>query len=241
MPLSFGANQSGMQATKDLPSGKQKLSARLWKAAAKVACCFHYGLEKVGVHKQLCNRILEPWMQMRLVVTGTEWANFLWLRDHKDAQPEFQLLARKVYEALSTSTPTRLEYGEWHLPFVTEYDRKTLSLDDQKKLSVSCCAQFSFRALDRSIKKAYKLDKMLKDGDRLHASPFEHQAQCVSGRVPSIAKWQALPLLSGMTHEDRKGYLWSGNLKGWMQHRQLIWGHNMDNMATYENYLDEAA
>ena len=50
MPLRYGANQSGMQAKEDLPTGRQKLSARLWKAAAKVACGFHFALEKVGLH-----------------------------------------------------------------------------------------------------------------------------------------------------------------------------------------------
>jgi hypothetical protein len=34
-----------------------------------------------------------------------------------------------------------------------------------------------------------------------------------------IEYWGKVP---GITHQDREGQLWSGNLRGWIQHRKLI-------------------
>ena len=53
----------------------------------------HWLLEKVGLHKQLTNRLLEPWMWVTVIVSSTQWNNFYALRCHKDAQPEIRRIA----------------------------------------------------------------------------------------------------------------------------------------------------
>lgn len=78
----------------------------------------------VGLSKELANRILEPWMWVTVVVTGTEaaWENFFWLRCHPDAQPEIRRAAELLEALYITSTPRTLRNGSWHMPFVREED-----------------------------------------------------------------------------------------------------------------------
>ncbi len=229
MPIHWGANQSGMQAESSLSGLKKSFAKRLWKAGAKLSCIIHAGMEKVGLHKQICNRILEPWMLMKVVVTSTEWANFLWLRDHDAAQPEIQQLAKLTADELLNSIPRSLGWGEWHLPYITDAHRE-LGMDLQKAISISCCAQVSYRALDDSVAKAYKLTGMLLRGDRVHASPFEHLAKAVdSSKHPSALEAKRI----GFTHIDVEGDYWSGNLCEWVQHRQLLDGHDVVDLHQY--------
>ena len=159
---------------------------------------------------------------MKVLVTSTEWANFLWLRDHEDAQPEIRELAIQLDSALNNSNPTTLGYKDWHLPYVTDEMKETMSLKDQLAVSVSCCAQVSYRLLDVSQDKAHKIMESLTSGSRVHASPFEHQAT----PIPNLAKLtKAKGKRIGVTHFDVDGGRWSGNFRGWIQHRQLIKGH----------------
>jgi hypothetical protein len=224
MPVAWGKNQSGMQAAANLSPRRAWVASKIWRGLAKTACVFHWGLEKVGVHKQLTNRVLEPWQMMKVVVTATEWSNFLWLRNHGEAQPEIHELARELDAALVGSTPTNLKVGEWHLPYAPEYLRlPSLSseahLIQAKTISQSCCAQVSCRRLDPSLGKARKISDMLTSGSRVHASPFEHQA------TPLARPCSRKHHVEGITHFDTEGSAWSGNFKGWVQNRQLIKGH----------------
>lgn len=221
-PLHWGENRRGMQATRQLLGMKRRLARGFWNAASKAACTLHWGMEKVGLHKQVCNRILEPFQTMKVLVTSTEWANFLWLRDHTDAQPEIHRLAAELDVAMNNSNPVTLGYQEWHLPYITAEMREELELQDQLALSVSCCAQVSYRALDLSMSKAYRIFESLTSGSRVHASPFEHQASPIP-KFHRITNAKAKRI--GVTHTDNDGVRWSGNFRGWVQHRQLIKGH----------------
>src|ERR1700761_7585389 len=111
-------------------------------------------LHTIGAHKQLVNRLLQAHSFINVVVTATNWSNFFALRRHKDAQPEIKHLADLVWEAQQASTPKVLKPGEWHLPYVTDYDRIVVKLrapwqtspcwDTLVKLSVARCARVSY-------------------------------------------------------------------------------------------------
>lgn len=222
LPIHWGANQSGMQAQTTLKTHLSSLARALWKGASKAACMFHWGMEKIKLHKQVSNRILETFQTMKVVVTSTEWANFLWLRDHKDAQPEIRELARQLSTALNNSVPNEIGYQEWHLPYITDEMRGKYELQELLIISVSCCAQVSYRVLDVSFDKALRIFESLTSGDRVHASPFEHQAT----PIPTYHKLtKAKAKRIGVTHFDVDGGRWSGNFRGWIQHRQLIKGN----------------
>jgi hypothetical protein len=118
VPVAWGANQKGMQARVELSGVKRWIARRLFLWARIPALVFAWLLTKAGLHKQITNRILEPWVWHTAVVSGTEWDNFYAQRCHPDAQPEFRELAEAIRRARSRSHPRALEWGEWHLPYV---------------------------------------------------------------------------------------------------------------------------
>ena len=250
LPIHWGANQPGMQAKAELSTFRKKAAQKLWKIAAKAACKVAEAMTCVGLHKQVANRILEPFQTMKTVMTATCMENFFWLRNHEDAQPEIRELARLMWEELERCLPfaQKLKPGQWHTPYVwsgthvetgefvyyildKDGEQEFLTLEEALQVSSSCCAQVSYRKLDDTLEKAQMVYKRLVDSEPVHASPFEHQA---SPMAPY--KYQhgfaydfevnspALPETweEGITHADRKGNLWSGNFIGWIQHRQLI-------------------
>lgn len=217
MPVWWGQNQAGMSAKEELTGSKLDAAQTMWVFGSKMAVELSKQLHMIGLHKQITNRVTEPWQTMKTVISGTEWANFLWLRDHEDAQPEIAELARKMSIEFNNSTPLLLTPGQWHLPYV---DDENIDVELGKKISASCCAQVSYRRLDDSLEKALDIYDKLIGMSRKHASPFEHQATPMD-LVVGADEWQA-----GVTHVDRNYEMWSGNFKHWIQHRQLIEGHS---------------
>lgn len=234
-PIHWGKNQSGMQAKEELNGTALESAKFYWKDAAIDAALSAEYLSDDGVHKQIANRILEPFQLMKTVLTATEFDNFFWLRCHEDAQPEIKDLADKMLQAMEESSVVTLEPGDWHTPYFGEgywLQGCGIALEDALAISSSCCAQVSYRLLDDSLEKARKVYQRLVESTPVHASPFEHQATPMvftygaalleAGRSANITE----PLFEvGTTHEDLNGYFWSGNFKSWTQYRQLIDGN----------------
>lgn len=236
LPIYWGKNKSGMQAVEEVSEFDEAKSVLNWERS------FNYTKERVldmvdiGLHKQVPNRLTEPFQMMKVVVTGTDWGNFFNLRIHPDAQPEICMLAYKIYKAMEESKPQKLLQGQYHLPYVcnsyelseegfpildtlaycTE-DNKLLSLEDAIKISASCCAQVSYRNTDMSLEKADKIFNMLIKSDVLHASCFEHLATPIRNQDGLINGWDF-----GITHQNKQGQLFSGNLRGWISYRQQL-------------------
>ncbi len=230
-PIHWGKNQTGMQAKEELAGVTKSVAKYTWAKAAEAAAEFARDLTKCELHKQVVNRILEPFQTMKVVVTATEWNNFWWLRDHPDAQPEIQKLARVMKGEYEYSKPESLDSDMWHLPYVKtsikekghnirkqyyfdEQDSE-ITLDQAIKISCSSCAQVSYRKLDTSLEKAEDIYKKLVESEPVHASAFEHVAKCMD-------TWNHFDWEDGWTHEDHHGNVWSGNFRDWVQYRQLI-------------------
>lgn len=203
MPVSWGQNKSGMQAGEEIAD--PELAKSLWVKAATQACTMAEEMLDLNLHKQIVNRITEPFAHIHVLVTATEWDNFFLLRDHKDAQPEIQVLAIEMKNGMAESKPQPIEEGAWHLPFIQYHE--TLEVDDVdvlKKASTARCARVSYVNHDGSkpdIEKDIKLYDQLITARPIHASPTEHQAT---------------PL------DDSAA--WSGNFRGWHQFRKDIEG-----------------
>jgi len=177
MPVHWGANQPGMKARQELEGRKARAAKSLWRTAAKVACVVAWGMTKVGLHKQVANRILEPWQHMHTIVSATEFENFFTLRCHPDAQPEFQELARMMRMSYLVSVP-RPTSG-WHLPYVTDAELEELQLEKLIAISVARCARVSYLTHDKKapdVEKDIALHDALVSSVPIHASPAEHQA-----------------------------------------------------------------
>ena len=233
-PVHWGVNQPGMKAKETLDPSDTVEALLIWEQARDSALDFAMQLADLNLHKQVTNRITEPWMTMKTVISGTEWANFFWLRAHADAQPEIHELAVKMWNAYNKSTPQLLQPGEWHLPYVKSHRLSSgeliyldatdtpITTEQGRVISASCCAQVSYRKSDDSYEKAHKIFKQLIESQPCHASPVEHQATPMD--LDSMDKYDPECWQDGVTHASRNGDLWSGNLRSWIQFRKLIAG-----------------
>jgi hypothetical protein len=231
MPVHWGKNQSGMQANTEIDNIEG--AKLLWLAARDSAITHAIVMRDMGLHKQIVNRILEPYQLMKTIVTATEFNNWFWLRAHPDAQPEIKELAEKMLHVYEQSTPQELFEGEWHVPYVNTqrnifseffyYDEndKNLTADEARMISASCCAQVSYRKNDGSLEKAHVVFDRLINSVPVHASPVEHIATPITKEMMLRLCDENIEI-EGMTHVGENGQPWSGNLRGWVQYRQLI-------------------
>lgn len=223
MPIHWGKNQPGMQAREEVNSPLCAIED--WKLAGDNACYSANGLSRLGLHKQVVNRLLEPFQYIKVIVTATDgWDNFFKVRNHPDAQPEMQELARCMKEAMDASSPKLLKPGEWHAPYYygSFTDEKgNPDVETALKLSVARCARVSYLNHDNSspdIEKDIALyNRLLEAG---HYSPFEHQATPM--QYPEGYDSDSIAVEDGITHLDKWGSLWSGNFRGFLQYRQLL-------------------
>lgn len=206
MPVWWGKNQSGMSAKVELEGEDLVEAQRLWLEARDNAVVYaramlDIGGEEQGLHKQITNRILEPWMWQTVLCTGTEWSNFYALRCDENAQPEIRVIAEMMQEVMEASTPTPLAVTQWHLPLIQD-DERGLPTETLLKVSAGRCARVSYltHAGVRDIQADVDLhDSLVANG---HMSPTEHQAQ------PARVGAGVGPL--------------GGNLRGWVQYRKTL-------------------
>ena len=225
-PIYWGSHQPGMQAGPELEGDALESVKAHWLQAMNLNILVAENMIKHGLHKQIANRILEPWAHIRVVVTSTEWDNFFELRAHKDAQPEIHELAIQMKAAMEASKPKYLKVGEWHLPYVTAMDE--LAAHDYIKschhenypvsktevqllllqVSVARCARVSYfthEGKPTTISDDIKLYAKLIVAKPAHASPCEHQAT---------------PDPKGVLNSDDTSK-W-GNFVGFIQHRKIL-------------------
>lgn len=226
IPLFWGANQKGMQAGAECDELVMFEWTKLDREAAwlrgrdqmvRLAQAF----ADAGYHKQIVNRLLEPWGHIKVVATATEWDNFHALRDHDKAEPHIRLLSQRMQAAVLASIPRKLGPGEWHLPYVTLEEREVMHgmkffgvsrMDPSSggiplpiKLSVARCARTSYRTHEGLTPRPAEdiaLYNALAGHRPPHASPTEHQATPYFTPVqePSV----------------------TGNFHGWRQFRKII-------------------
>ena len=194
MPVKFGTNQKGMQAGEETDASISH-GKTIWKISAKIACLMHSMMEKANIHKEVANRILEPyvWVEETLTVEHDALVEMGKLRIHEDAQEDIRVVIEMMLEAAEQNTPLLLKNNEWHLPYVVrkrsenddklsyfDNDGKLLTLDEAIICSAARCARSSYANHDNSMT-TYENDSKLADrligSDPMHLSPFEHQAR----------------------------------------------------------------
>ena len=146
----------------------------------------------VGVHKQHANRVLEPYAWHTVVLTGTHFRNFYALRASKDAQPEIKELAIQMARAHMESLPKELDYGEWHLPFITEEDRNEVTDEIQlARISSARCARTSYLTHDGIRALSEDLDMAGGLQGNGHTSPFQHPAMVHDPATTFLSSYQS--------------------------------------------------
>jgi len=190
MPVFWGKNQKGMQAEVEMSPEEKSRAQEQWLMARDLAVQQCKNLSALGVHKQLANRVIEPWMFITVIVSATEYSNWFHLRNHRAAQPEIAWVARDMWKHYNESKPVARAYGEWHLPLFDDEAEGPLNTSEliarAKKVSTGRCARVSYLTHDgvRDMEKDVELhDKLCAGpatGDPGHWSPFEHVAMALS-------------------------------------------------------------
>ena len=219
MPVSWGANQKGMQAGAEIDTpikspwhpphlvqGSMLRPDEAWLEARDRAVDMARAFMEAGYHKQIANRLLEPFTHITTIITATEWDNFFKLRRHSDADPTMKALANAIYDAMGAPEDIleMPEYG-WHLPFISREERGCFATGREAAMvSAARCARVSYLRHDGSKPRLSDdialSERLLSSG---HMSPFEHQ-----GRVPA--------------HDDMGNHLKCGNFVGWHQFRKMV-------------------
>lgn len=259
-PVRFGKNVSGMQDAGEHDSrvfitdcgGHFVPPDVAWEYAKDSAIEFSNAFAEAGYHKQVFNRLTEPFQMMKVVCTATEFNNFFWLRNDGAADPTIHELAHCMSVAREQSEPQLLYAGEWHLPYIGTERRADglhyfiengesgtplwLDVRNAIKVSAARCAAVSFRNVDYDLAKCEQVHSRLVGDERKHASALEHQATPINTsnmgmifgetriNIPQLPDtWE-----QGITHMDEKGQLWSAKFKGWIQYRKTIDGENVE-------------
>jgi thymidylate synthase ThyX len=232
IPFYWGKNQPGMQAHTEVGEFEKREAITAWLHAKDAAVRQARTLLELGVHKQVVNRILEPFMWHTVVITATEWSNFFALRANPDAQPEIRHVAELMLEAYQNSTPVPLEEDEWHLPFIQDGERngRFEFTEAARKISAARCARVSYlthegiRDHDADLR---LYDRLVAGG---HMSPLEHVATPFTYReillrdlaVRGLRDAKVLFPGETLTFEQiRAGLEFNGNFRGWTQLRKL--------------------
>jgi thymidylate synthase ThyX len=223
-PFYWGKNQKGMQAGEELSAAEVDNALVLWHKSKDSQIEYAEALLKLGVHKQLANRLLEPFAHMTTIITATDWGNFFNLRAHPDAQPEFQELAYQMLELYIDHEPVYKNPGEWHLPFSDKYWPEGLTLEQMLKITTARAARVSYLNFEGDIdhNKDYDLhDRLLSSG---HWSPFEHAARALS-IMELAADW-------------KNGRSLQGNFAGWMPYRKTFHKENQAEFSAEQLLLN---
>lgn len=253
MPIYYGKNQAGMSASEELDDQSKSACEQIINEMREFCMGKVKELSELGLHKQHAGRYIEAWQMVKGVISATDFENWYWLRDHEAAQPEIAELARCMSTARDASAPRLLKPGEYHLPYLgyacddsgilrygdigrfgtDEPAWEEYSLEDAIKVSCARCAAVSYRRTDYGVEKSREVYARLVGDDRKHASALEHVATPMQRRAWDIdmedgINIQTMPYTweKGVSHSDRQGQLWSGNIRGWVQHRKLIPGEN---------------
>jgi thymidylate synthase ThyX len=230
MPKWWGKNQSGMQAREELGADAITEARSLWLEARDRALGIADDLMDLGLHKQIANRLLEPWMFITVIVSATEMDNWFRLRAHPDAQPEIGWVAKEMLAQYTTRNMTAT--SGWHLPLISAEDyelvrplvRELLESEGHAdiradsyawnvirdrllaEVATGRCARVSYLTHDgrRDLREDIKLHDRLKESG--HWSPFEHCAHAMGPRA---------------SHGELS-LRWSGNFQGWQQYREIM-------------------
>ena len=136
----LGINQSGMNASKVLDEKQaEEFKAEWLEMANLVVDKVESWTEKYNLHKQVVNRILEPFMMTTTIITATEWDNFFMTRLAEGVEPTMYDLADCMLNALVNAKVlcdtqnqeySTIAWRHMHLPFVDIEEIQNEALED---------------------------------------------------------------------------------------------------------------
>lgn len=198
VPQTFGKNRPGMQFTEEVEDSQAAYA--IWADAVHDALRHAERMAALGVHKEIANRLLEPFAYVSSVISGTDWSNFDALRTHQDASFAFRPLAEMMVEAREKSTPL---LAVEHMPYLQKGEEH-LSADVRAMICAARCARVSYKPFEDSkadVEKDLALAYRLRNSG--HMSPFEHVAFAARGQYGNFRDWKQLR--KSFPHEEDYG------------------------------------
>jgi hypothetical protein len=238
IPATFNKRVKGMGVGEAFDEATTEQARAVWLRAISKAIYASSQLAEIGLDKSRANRVLEPFMWHTAILTGTEWGNFFALRDHPDAQGEFQVIAHMLREVMDASTPAERREDDWHLPLISDRERTVQPLLPDEPLpdlflplaSSGRCAKVSFDTHENFEDpwSSYERAEML--GTKGHWSPHEHPARPMVSK--DLHDDNLAPKILVPASEIKVGVgtllgpdlskVWCGNLRGWVSLRKLF-------------------
>jgi hypothetical protein len=202
VPTTFNARVKGMGVGEEFDPELTEDARRNWLRSMNHAVNGAQIQNELGLDKSRANRLLEPFMWHTVILTATEWENFLALRcpdgDKPDtsfpAQLEMQEFAICIRDALAASTPKELEEGSWQAPYFDWDEEFELlrglmgglavpieqAINAALLVSARRCARVSYATQDDLEELLISYDKGVKLADMAHYSPMEHQVRPIT-------------------------------------------------------------
>lgn len=219
VPTTFNARVKGMGVGEEFDADLTEECRRVWMRQMNHATTGADVLNELGLDKSRANRLIEPFMWHTVIMTATEWENFLALRcpegDKPDvsfpAQLEMQEFAICVRDALAASTPKELEEASWHAPYFDWDDEFELlrgllgglsvpvneAINAALLVSARRCARVSYVKQDDVEELMVSYDKGVLLADMSHYSPMEHQVRPITRfdlKNPSVSPKIHVPM-----------------------------------------------
>lgn len=211
MPYKWQKNKSGMQGGEELINPELKWVNGQWTEASKKAINYSQELQRLECHKQICNRLLEPFVWMTTVISSTNWNNFFHLRCSDMADPTIRHIAEMIRFVIENNEPDKLDNDHWHLPFITNSSDAGCLTDEYtteqlQKISVARCARVSYLNHEKKFDPLGDLELATRLEQSGHWSAFEHVA---------------VPCYFMTNHDSHK----NGNFhESWIQYRKTFAG-----------------
>ncbi|CAM6055351.1 unnamed protein product [Sphagnum tenellum] len=246
IPLVWGKNVAGMQAKEELTGVHLHRAQFEWQQALEDALRHAENMcdldwedtsnpAAIGVHKQIVNRILEPYAHITVLVTSTTWDNFFKQRIHPDAEPHIRMLAEAMKVALDESqakeiiVPYQDRLTSWmyppllvlkniHTPYVDDAEKEEIVYDLQE-LDCFSSEEIVNKVLNLSVARCASTSYNTVEGTQMTLEKSEEIVKkLLRSDVLHASPFEhiAFPDPNG----DNKN-LW-GNFQGFIQYRKLI-------------------
>ena len=179
-PFEFQKAHKGMQGF-DYFTGQDKEDCiKLWLESAELALQQAEKMKEKGITKQLCNRLLEPFMWHTVLVTATEFENFFELRcpqyEYYDMLTGNQQFFKSKKDWLQYYNNKPLPKAK-HISKIPENDVEWLQINNsQAEIHIQTLAESMWDALNESKPKHLKSGQWhIPFGDKIEGINFTFQ------------------------------------------------------------------
>lgn len=190
LPIFWGKAQKGMGSAVEVEPEIRAELEQTWRENACEVSRWAESDAADGLAKEYANRHMTAYEWTTVILSGTDFANFFRRRVHPKAQAETRRVAHLMLKARVASTPRRVEWDGWHIPFG---DRMPDDVYGRTQLEVASarCARVSYEnhAGQIDVQDDCRLHDLLL-AER-HMVPLEHPSKAVPGRHGAYTGWQS--------------------------------------------------